>query len=112
VPWPKYKLSKPETIVFDVNATELCRVQKDDFRSEAITHWMNIFSTKEYRNNRYSQPSMFPTTTFLYAFWILSSKIQIPDTHGFLLQDATLGTSLAKQGIAGTGSDLRHQLLC
>ncbi|KAJ5443415.1 carboxylesterase family protein [Penicillium daleae] len=48
VPWPKYKLSNPETIVFDVNATELCRVQKDDFRSEAITHWMNIFSTKEY----------------------------------------------------------------
>jgi hypothetical protein len=55
---------------------------------------------------------MFLTTTFLYAFWILSSKVQILDTDGFLLQDATLDTSLAEQGIAGTGSDLRHHLLC
>jgi hypothetical protein len=48
VSWPKYSLNNPETIFFDVNATELCRVQKDDFRSEAITHWMTLFSTNDY----------------------------------------------------------------
>jgi hypothetical protein len=46
--WPKYTLKDAETFVWDVNATQLCRTQKDDFRSDAIAYWMELFTTNEY----------------------------------------------------------------
>ncbi|KAF5517298.1 putative secreted lipase [Colletotrichum aenigma] len=46
--WPKYNANSPENFVFDVNATELSRSETDDFRSEAISHWIDLFSTNEY----------------------------------------------------------------
>ncbi|RAH86654.1 carboxylesterase family protein [Aspergillus japonicus CBS 114.51] len=46
--WPKYSLAEPEALVFDVNATELCRVEPDTYRSAAISHWMELFQTSEY----------------------------------------------------------------
>ncbi|KAJ5712450.1 carboxylesterase family protein [Penicillium malachiteum] len=48
VSWPKYSIRDPRAFVFDVNATELCRVEKDNFRSEAIENWIDMFSTNEY----------------------------------------------------------------
>ncbi|RAK95695.1 alpha/beta-hydrolase [Aspergillus ibericus CBS 121593] len=45
--WPKYTLQQPEALVFDVNATQLCRVERDDYRSAAIAYWMDLF-TDEY----------------------------------------------------------------
>ncbi|KAK7731315.1 hypothetical protein SLS57_001251 [Botryosphaeria dothidea] len=46
--WPEYQLSDPKSLVFDVNATQLCRTEKDEFRSNAIGYWMNLFTTDEY----------------------------------------------------------------
>ncbi|KAE9568919.1 putative secreted lipase [Colletotrichum fructicola] len=46
--WPKYNASSPENFVFDVNATELSRSETDDFRSEAMSYWIDLFSTNEY----------------------------------------------------------------
>ncbi|PYI33805.1 lipase 2 [Aspergillus indologenus CBS 114.80] len=46
--WPKYSLVEPKALVFDVNATELCRVESDTYRSAAISHWMELFQTSEY----------------------------------------------------------------
>ncbi|KAJ6024001.1 carboxylesterase family protein [Penicillium herquei] len=48
VSWPKYSIKDPRAFVFDVNASELCRVDKDNFRSEAIENWIDLFSTNEY----------------------------------------------------------------
>ncbi|KAJ5714558.1 carboxylesterase family protein [Penicillium malachiteum] len=48
VSWPKYSVKDPKALVFDVNATERCRVEKDNFRSEAIENWIDLFSTNEY----------------------------------------------------------------
>ncbi|EQB54098.1 carboxylesterase [Colletotrichum gloeosporioides Cg-14] len=46
--WPKYNANSPEKFVFDVNATELSRSETDDFRSEAISYWIDLFSTNEH----------------------------------------------------------------
>ncbi|KAF5495340.1 putative secreted lipase [Colletotrichum siamense] len=46
--WPKYNANSPENFVFDVNATELSPSETDDFRSEAISYWIDLFSTNEY----------------------------------------------------------------
>ncbi|KAM5342259.1 hypothetical protein ACJ41O_013225 [Fusarium nematophilum] len=38
VPWPEYKLDKPDNLVFDVNYTHLGYVAEDDFRTEEISY--------------------------------------------------------------------------
>ncbi|KAI9931687.1 hypothetical protein MW887_010264 [Aspergillus wentii] len=45
--WPRYSLEDRSAVVFDVNATRLMRTETDDFRSEAIAYWMDLF-TDEY----------------------------------------------------------------
>ncbi|ETS84411.1 hypothetical protein PFICI_02436 [Pestalotiopsis fici W106-1] len=45
--WPKYATVSPENFVFDVNATQLSRTALDDFRTDAISYWMDLF-TAEY----------------------------------------------------------------
>ncbi|KAI8263393.1 hypothetical protein K4K58_013072 [Colletotrichum sp. SAR11_239] len=46
--WPKYNANSPENFVFDVNATDLSRSETDDFRSEAMSYWIDLFNTNEY----------------------------------------------------------------
>ncbi|KAJ5110434.1 carboxylesterase family protein [Penicillium argentinense] len=46
--WPNCDIDNPKALVFDVNATELCRPGKDNFRSDAISYWMDLLTTNNY----------------------------------------------------------------
>ncbi|PWY68959.1 carboxylesterase family protein [Aspergillus sclerotioniger CBS 115572] len=46
--WPRYNVQNPEALVFDVNATQLCRIETDNYRSGAIAYWMDLFTTDGY----------------------------------------------------------------
>lgn len=42
--WPVYTTSDPQNFVFDVNATQFSYQETDDFRSDAIAYWMELFA--------------------------------------------------------------------
>ena len=38
VRWPTYSLDNPENILFDVNITDLARIEPDTYRAEGIQY--------------------------------------------------------------------------
>ncbi|KAK8252231.1 triacylglycerol lipase [Phyllosticta capitalensis] len=46
IKWPEYSLDVPQSMVFDVNATQLVRVSNDSFREKPIAYWMDLFTSE------------------------------------------------------------------